>query len=105
MSLMRDGGRGDVPRTEMAKTPGRFMLRAKLAKGASESPRPWKRMRMAVVDSGGEGKCSVRGKVGRIGVKSASVGIRGGILAVFVRYIVLSWLWLMEDGRLWLCDM
>lgn len=81
---MRDGGSGDVPRMEMARTPGRLMLRAKLAKGASESPRPWKRMRMAVVDSGGEGKCSVRGRVGRIGAKSASVGIRGGILDFYV---------------------
>jgi hypothetical protein len=39
----------------MASTPGRARLRAKEAKGVWVSPRPWKRRRMAVVDSGGEG--------------------------------------------------
>lgn len=69
-----------MPRTEMARTPGNERLRANVAKGSSWSPRPWKRMRNAVVDSGGDGKCRDIGRVEDKGAKSACVGIRGGIL-------------------------
>lgn len=48
-------------------------------------------MRIAVVDSGGEGKCRVRGRVDLRAVKSDSVGIRGGILR-FGRRLCVCWL-------------
>lgn len=68
----------------MASTPGRERLWAKVWKGASESPRPWKRMRMDVVASRGEGKCKAWGSELDRCSKSASVGILGGILACFL---------------------
>lgn len=60
----------------MEKTPGRFIARAKEMKD-SESPKPWRRMRNVVVDSGGEGRWveRVRGR----DVRSDSAGMRGGI--------------------------
>lgn len=59
-------------------------MRAKVAKGASESPRPWRRSRMAVVDSGGLGKTRETCRCGRRGWKSWGVGMRGGIFFFFV---------------------
>lgn len=64
----------------MANTPGRLVLLAKDAKLVLLSPRPWKAMRMAVVDSGGEGKCRVWGRVVSRAVKSPALGTRGGIV-------------------------
>lgn len=63
----------------MEKTPGRFMARAKEMKD-SESPKPWRRMRKVVVDSGGEGRCVARGR-GRE-ERSDWLGMRGGIVVI-----------------------
>lgn len=57
------------------------MLAAKEAKDLSLSPRPWKRRRMATVDSGGVGKWRDVTRLAGREVKSSAVGMRvGGIL-------------------------
>jgi hypothetical protein len=52
-------GSADVPRRERQAMDGKFMFRAKAAKEASLSPKPWRRRRKAVVASGGEGRVRV----------------------------------------------
>ena len=88
-----------MPRMEMAKTPGRASCEAKERKGVLVSPRPWKRRRMAVVDSGGEGWWREIWREGGREEKSSCCGILVGGMVISVcfcrdGFLELSW-WLI----------